>query len=139
MERYWAVGQTWTGKEHRARADIEDVDHGAFVPTFELRVTRRGLEDVTERPLLPGYVLFKTGPDDWGNVADIEGVRVLSHGMVAGRVREAEIERLMRAHVSGAYNRAVVVSHGKTVTKSKQARRGRKPRPGNRIRKRTAP
>ena len=138
MEQYWAVGQTWTGREHRIRAEIEDMDKGAFLPTCERRTVRRGLLDVRERPLLPGYVMFRTDAQGWGDVAAVEGVRVLANGMVAGRVLDMEMARLVLAHATGAGNEFAVVSPGRAAP-SKQARRGRKPRRGKRIRKRTAP
>lgn len=138
MEQYWAVGQTWTGREHRIRADIEGLDHGAFLPTCERRTVRRGLLDVRERPLLPGYVMFRTDAKGWGDVAAVDGVRVIANDEVAGRVLDKEIARLIFAHATGAGNEFAVVSAGRPAP-SKQARRGRKPRRGKRIRKRTAP
>jgi hypothetical protein len=57
-EQYWGACRTFTGREHVVRAKIEEMDRGAFLPTFVRSWVAGGKLSVAERPAVPGYVFF---------------------------------------------------------------------------------
>lgn len=134
QRQYWAVAQVMTGREHVVRSEIEKSNYGAFLATYGEAGVRRGLRFARERALLPGYVLFYTGPETWGGVAGIEGLhRVLHTDGKAGRVRDDEMIELVLGHAIGSHNQIVHVS-----SNAPRGMRRRKPRPGKRLRKITS-
>lgn len=133
-EQYWAACQTMPGTEHLIRADIEESNRGAFVPTLARTWMRDGKLCATETPSLPGYVFFRATPDDWGAVSSIEGVqRVLVNDGLPMRVSSADMARMVLGHATGAHNRIEAVINSDRKSRRKNSR---KPRPGNRIRDR---
>jgi transcription antitermination factor NusG len=133
QKQYWAVAQVMTGREHVVRAEIEKSNYGAFLATYGQSGVRRGLRFACERPLLPGYVLFYTGPESWGGVAGIEGlIRVVNCEGKASPVNDRDMIRLVLGHAAGAHNEVVHVSS------AAPRQRSRKPRPGKRLRKVTS-
>jgi transcription antitermination factor NusG len=134
-EQYWAVVQTFTGQEHKIRKAIEQGDRGTFIPTFVRRSVSRGRIADTERPVLPGYVLFRTTAKGWGDIGALDGVfRVLAHDrLVARRVQDSEMVMLFMGHATGEHNRAEILA---PVASSRgKPRRNRKPRASKRLRK----
>ncbi|MEY9580971.1 transcription antitermination factor NusG [Bradyrhizobium diazoefficiens] len=130
---YWAVAQVITGREHVVRSEIENSNYGAFLATYGQSGVRRGLRFARERPLLPGYVLFHTGPESWGGVAAIDGlIRVVNSQGKASPVQDSEMIRLVLGHAGGAHNEIAHASSAAPRT------RRRKPRPGKRLRKVTS-
>lgn len=134
-KQHWAACQVITGLEHMVRAEIEAADYGAFLPTYARCQIRRGKLWDRELPLLPGYVMFRTPHEGWGQVGAIKGVlRVLADGHAARAVDDLEVARLMIDHAAGVHNVRIYARNDNGQFKRK---RSRKPRPGNRIRKAT--
>lgn len=134
-EQYWAACQTMPGREHLIRADIEDAGRGAFLPTLARTWVRDGKICATEAPAVAGYVFFRTTPDDWGQVSNIEGVqRVLVNDGIAMRVSHGDMARMVLGHATGVHNRIEAWPTGERRQRNKNSR---KPRPGKRLRNNT--
>jgi transcriptional antiterminator NusG len=134
-EPYWTACRVFGGQEHIVRAKIEEMDRGAFLPTFVRSWVSGGKPSVAERPTLPGYVLFRSMPDDWAAVQDIDGViGVLANGDHAMRISNDDMIRLTLDHADGANNRF----EGCFASPGRGARRNsRKPRASKRARMRS--
>lgn len=134
QQQYWAACQTMPGREHLIRADIEEGGRGAFLPTLARTWVRDGKLCATETPAVAGYVFFRTTPDDWGRVSNIEGVqRVLVNDGIAMRVSNDDMVRMVLGHATGAHN-----CIGAVVSTARKRGSSRKPRPGKRIRERSS-
>lgn len=142
---HWAVAQTVTKMEHLARREIEKTNHGAFLPTYAHHRKVDGRQYSNERPLLSGYVLFRTAPDDWAGIPDIHGI----YGVLAGPdergrlkpspVTDAEMIRLFMGSALNHHNQVDAPRYTKYFRGEKPKRKtSRKPRPGNRLRNYTA-
>jgi transcription antitermination factor NusG len=130
-EQYWAACQTMPGREHLIRADIEEGGRGAFLPTLARTWVRDGKLCATEAPAVAGYVFFRTTPDGWGQVSNIEGVqRVLVNDGLAMRVSNDDMARMVLGHAMGEHN--LLEAHVARVKAGR--RRSKKPRPCKRIR-----
>lgn len=131
-ERFWAACRTFTGREHIIRAKIEEMDRGAFLPTYVRSWVSGGRPSATERAAIPGYVFFRSTRDDWPPVQSIDGViGILLDGDRAMRIPHHEMARLMLDHAGGANNRF----DGCISTSTQPGRRrGRKPRRSKRAR-----
>lgn len=140
MSQYWSACQVMPGREHVVRAEIEKGERGAFVPTYARAWFADGKVSAGERAAMQGYVFFRTRENDWGSVADIDGVqRVLTmengdRPRLAKRVSDADMARMVIAHATGQHNRIEACIY---TGKPKERQRRRRPRPGNRIRKAT--
>lgn len=134
-EQYWAVCRTFTGREHVVRAKIEEMDRGAFIPTFVRSWVSGGKMSAAERSAVPGYVFFRSGRDDWPPVQGVDGViGVLLNGDRAMRVSPAEMTKLMLDHASGSNDRF----DGCISMPARSGRRNsRKPRQSKRARMRS--
>jgi transcription antitermination factor NusG len=130
---HWAVCQTLSSRVHRVRPEIEKIDRGTFLPTYARVWASRGKLSASERQLFPGYLFFRTAPDDWAAVANVDGVyRVLTKpGELAARVSDAEMDRMVREHVSGKHNEVDLSG----LEPGRRSKRGnRKPRASRRAR-----
>jgi transcription antitermination factor NusG len=123
------------GREHVIRADIEETNRGAFVPTHARTWVRDGKLCATETPSVPGYVFFRATDEDWGAVNNIEGVqRVLVNDGLAMIVSHHDMARMVLGHAMGVNNRIVAPPR---PTAGRKRGNSRKPRPGKRIRSRS--
>ncbi len=134
---HWAVAQTVNGMEGRVLRELENANHGGFLPTYVRHWKVDGRPYTKEYPLFGGYVFFQIDPDHWAGLPDIHGVyRVLfTAEYKAARVTETEMTRLMLAHAKGTHNRtdpAKFTKYYRSVQTSK--RNSRKPRPSKRLR-----
>lgn len=121
------------GREHVIRFEIEKAERGAFLPTFTRSWVTNGKLSCGERPVIPGYVFFRTDRDSWGCIQAIEGVQqVLTNQNCAMRVSEADMIRMVIGHAANDHqdHRVRLVSERRVRNSS------RKPRPGKRIRER---
>lgn len=133
-QQYWGACQTMPGREHLIRADIEEGGRGAFLPTLARTWVRDGKLCATESPAVAGYVFFRTTPEGWGQVSNIEGVqRVLVNDGIAMRVSNADMARMVLGHATGEHNRI----DARPAAERKQRGKSRKPRPGKRLRNNT--
>jgi transcription antitermination factor NusG len=133
-EQFWAACQTVLGREHLVRADIEQMERGAFVPTLVRSWIRDGKLCATETTATPGYVFFRATDEDWGAVKNIDGVqRVLVNDGLAMVVSPHDMARMVLGHAIGAHNCIVAVP---AVSTGRKRGNSRKPRPGKRIRMR---
>lgn len=134
-EQYWAACRVFGGREHIVRGKIEEMDRGAFIPTFVRSWVSGGKPSAAERPAIPGYVFFRVNADDWSPVGDIDDViDVLTNGDRAMRVSDADMVRIVLDHADGAHNRF----EGCFAAPSRCARRkNRKPRASKRARLRS--
>jgi transcription antitermination factor NusG len=132
-DQHWAVCQTLSSRVHRVRPEIEKIDRGTFLPTYARVWASGGKLSARERQLFPGYLFFRTAPDQWAAVAQVDGVyRVLTKpGELAARVSDAEMERMVREHVSGKHNEVDLSGLDRDPFKR---RRQRKPRASKRAR-----
>ncbi|MES2030861.1 MAG: transcription termination/antitermination NusG family protein [Pseudomonadota bacterium] len=131
---HWAVCQTFSNRVHRVRPEIEKAERGTFLPTYGKVWTKGGLPWSSERQLMPGYIFFRTEPDAWGEVKNIEGVySVLTNGGSAGRVLDSEMRRLVLDDAMGVHNRFEGV-FSDSGGKKRYSKRRRRPRPGKRAR-----
>lgn len=131
-ETYWAVCRTFSNRVHRVMPEIEKTNRQTFVPTYVRTWVSGGRISSRERVLLPGYALFRTGDDDWGAVANIDGVdEVLSNVGRACRVTDEEFVRLFIGNASRAFDEIdrEVIDH-----EPRKRRRRRRARPGKRLR-----
>lgn len=138
-ESYWAVAQTVTTMEHLVRRDLEKTNHGAFLPTCARRWKVDDREYAKERPLIVGYVFFKTTGDDYAGVPDIHGVyRVLTGACgIASRVPSSDIARLMLKHIAGDDDEnlpARFTKYYQPFRAPRASRKSRKPRASKRAR-----
>lgn len=132
-EPYWAACQIVSHQAHLIRADIEKANHGTFIPTYVRVKYVKGTKYAQELPLLPGYLFFMTEPDQWSEVANINGVLdVLADGLVPRRVTDEEMSRLTLEHAMGMHNN---IQSGYQPRK-KNSRRRRRPRHGKALRTR---
>jgi transcriptional antiterminator NusG len=131
-EQYWGACRTFTGREHVVRAKIEEMDRGAFLPTFVRSWVADGKLSVAERPAVPGYVFFRASQDDWSPVQDVDSViGVLANGGSAMRISNDDMARLVIDHAAATHNRF----EGCLSSPSRGSRRkSRKPRPSKRAR-----
>jgi transcription antitermination factor NusG len=129
---HWAVCQALSSRVHRVRPEIEKIDRGTFLPTYARVWASGGKLSARERQLFPGYLFFRTEPDNWGEVAAVDGVyRVLTKpGELAARVTDAEMNRIVLDHVSGRHNEVDLSG----LEQQRKRRRGRKPRASRRAR-----
>ena len=87
---------------------------------------------------MPGYLFFMTEPEGWGDVANVEGVfgvltRYDERGeLVAGRVTESEINRLVLGHIRGEFDD--INLDGIERVSQPRRKRHRKPRASKRAR-----
>lgn len=134
-EQFWAACQTIPGREHLVRADIEEMERGAFVPTLARTWIREGKLCATEAAAVPGYVFFRATDEDWGAVSNIDGVqRVLVNGGFAMIVSHHDMARMVLGHALGEHNRIEAVANRERGARKKHSR---KPRPGMRLRNNT--
>lgn len=127
---YWSVCQTFSNRVHRVRPEIEKVDRGTFLPTYARHWSKGGLPWSNERQLMPGYIFFRTEPDGWGDVKNIEGVyAVLTNAGRAGRVLDDEMRRLVLDDAMGVHNKI----EGSDPAHRRGSKR-RRPRPSKRAR-----
>lgn len=141
-ESYWAVAQTVTTMEHLVRREIEKTNHGAFLPTCARYWKVDGVQYAKERPLVGGYVFFKTAGDDYAGIPDIHGVYCVLKGPdgIASRVSPAEIGRLMLSHIIGGGNETMAPRYTKyyqPLRYTRVNRKSRKPRQSKRARNTT--
>jgi transcriptional antiterminator NusG len=131
-EQYWAACRTFTGREHVVRAKIEELDRGAFLPTYVRSWVSGGKLSAAERAGVAGYVFFRSSQDDWPPVQGVDGViGVLLDGDRAARISSGNMARLVLDHADGANNRF----DGCISAPSRSGRRKtRKPRPSKRAR-----
>lgn len=133
MSKYWTACQVMPGIEHKVRAEIEKGDRGAFLPTLAKVWVSGGKVSSRECPMIPGYVFFMTEADDWGQVADVDGVqRVLTMGQKAKPVDDDEMCRMVLDHAMGEHN---YIDRSIRNIKAKERKKQRKRRSGRRIRK----
>lgn len=85
---------------------------------------------------MPGYLLFMTEPDLWGEVKNVEGVYdVLSNNGRASRVTDDEMRRLVLGHILGEANEVDLAGLERQQYRSKSKReRARRQRPSKRAR-----
>lgn len=125
-EPYWTACQIISHRGHLIRADVEKADHGTFVPTYVRVKYVKGTKYAQELPLLPGYLIFQTEPDQWSEVANIDGVLdVLADGLVPRRITDDEMSRLTLEHAMGMHNS---IQSG-YQPRQRNSRRRRRPRP----------
>lgn len=130
-EQYWTACQTVTGREHMVRAEIENMERGAFLPTIVRSSISCGKLSVGERAALPGYVLFRSDSEDWPDVNEIEGViGVLVNGGRSMRIDPVDMARLMIDHACGAHNELKV----RLSEPKRERKKSRRPRPSKRAR-----
>jgi transcription antitermination factor NusG len=130
---HWAVCQALSSRVHLVRPEIEKIDRGTFLPTYARVWSSGGKLSARERQLFPGYLFFRTAPDDWAAVANVDGVyRVLANGETASRVTENEMNRIVLEHISGTHNE--VDLSGLEPGKRRRRRGNRKPRASRRAR-----
>lgn len=130
-EPHWAACQIFSNQVHAVRADIEREEHGTFLPTFVQIKYVGGKKYAQEVPLFPGYLLFKTEPDKWGAIPEIEGViDVLAHSNIASRITDEEMYRLTVESAMGTHNK-IESAYGQ---RKRNSRRRRRPRPGKALR-----
>jgi transcription antitermination factor NusG len=129
----WSVAQIFSKRAHRIRQEMEDMGHGTFTPTYARHWISDGKPSSRESALFPGYIMFKTGAEDWARVGCVEGViRVLrSAGSVpaASPVTPAEMYRMMTEDAMGVHNDIASV-----VVATEERRRRRRPRKSKRAR-----
>jgi hypothetical protein len=63
-EQYWGACQAMPGREHQIRADIEESNRDAFLPTLARTWIGDGKLCATESLAIVGYVFFRTTIDD---------------------------------------------------------------------------
>jgi hypothetical protein len=137
-EEHWAVCRTFSNRVHWVRPEIEKTNHGTFLPTYVRAWASDGKFSCRERALMPGYLFFMTEPDRWGDVKNVEGVfDVLTKydprgRLVAGRVTEAEINRLVLGHIRGEFDD--INLDGLERVRQPRRRRHRRPRASKRAR-----
>lgn len=138
-EQYWTVCQTFAGREHLVRAEIEKINRGAMVLPYARTWVSDGKVSSGERAVLQGYVFFLTDSKDWDAVAEIEGVQQVltcdrgDGRMVAKQVRCTDIARMVVDHFTGYHDdMAVCMDTGRPA---RERGRSRKPRRSKRIRK----
>lgn len=132
-QTYWAACQTIPGTEHLVRADIEESNRGAFVPTMARTWVRDGKLCATEAPAIRGYVFFRATDKDWGFVNNIEGVKVLVNNGNPMIINHQDMARMVLDHALGQHNRL----EARVARAKADRRKSRKPRPGKRIRMRS--
>lgn len=132
QEVYWTACQMMPGQEHLVRADIEESNRGAFVPTMVRTWVRDGKLCATESSAVPGYVFFRATDEDWAAVNNIEGVRVLVNNGLPMIVSPKDMARMVMGHALGEHNRL----EARLERSKAERRKSRKPRPGKRIRAR---
>ena|SRR5579872_5765991 len=126
---YWAACQILSHRGHLVRSDIEKADHGTLLPTFVRVWVKNGARYEKQFPLFPGYLLFQTEPDKWGEVTGVHGVlKVLANCGNASRITEQEISRILVDDFTGIHNR----TDAPKETRGRYSRRRRRPRPGKR-------
>lgn len=141
---HWTVAQTVSKMEHIVRRDIEKTDHGAFLPTYARHWKVDGRQHSKEYPLLGGYVLFHTHPDNWAGIPDIHGVyRVLAgpntlrpDKRIPMRVSDAEMQRLFLGCALNLHTRIDPPRYTKYYRPDRDEKRknSRKPRASKRAR-----
>ncbi len=131
-EQFWAACRTFTGREHVVRAKIEEMNRGAFLPTYVRSWVSGGRLSAAERAAVPGYVFFRSSRDDWPPVQGVDGViGVLLDGDRAMRISNDEMARLVLDHAAGQNNRFEGCISALSCA---GRRRGRKPRRSKRAR-----
>jgi transcription antitermination factor NusG len=136
----WAVCQALSSRVHRVRPEIEKIDRGTFVPTFARVWASDGKLSARERQLFPGYLFFVCGPEDWGAVAGVDGVyRVLTNDGSDGKRRaslvpEADMQRLVIGHATGAFNEIDLRGLERPSSKTTRRRKRTRSRPSKRAR-----
>lgn len=134
-EQIWAAARAMPGREHVIRGEIEKANHGAFLPTYARTWISDGKVSARESALMPGYVFFKTDPEGWGHVSNIDGVQdVLAYSSgVAKRVTDDEMMRLVLGHASGDGDRIEAPIRFEPPRRERK-KCSRKPRRSRRIR-----
>lgn len=125
-----------SGSERQAQRDIERAGFGTRIPSFRVAFNRHGGQHVQLRPLFPGMVFTYLEPG-YGDLDEIEGVRVLKIAGQPLRIRGAdgeELNRLERRCLFGDFNKVRVQPNRNGFGQFKQRKRRRRPRPGKRLR-----
>jgi transcription antitermination factor NusG len=138
---YWTAAYTNVGAERKARDSIEALDRGTCLPTFAKVYYAGGRKKAFERPILNRYILVALhdrNDEAWSQVAHADGVHKVicasdENGYpVPSRVADKEVERLMWAHMTGAFNS---VQHRSANGQFQKPRRRRcRPRAGKKAR-----
>jgi transcription antitermination factor NusG len=129
-EEYWAVCRAFSNRVHWLRPEIEKTNHGTFMPTYVRVWSSDGKLSIRERALMPGYLFFKTKPNLWGEVANVEGVYgVLANNGKASKVTVDEMQRMVIGHILGDANEVDLAGlerqHQRYQSKRERARRQR--------------
>jgi transcription antitermination factor NusG len=133
---YWAVCRAFSNRVHWLRPEIEKTNHGTFMPTYVRVWSSDGKLSIRERALMPGYLLFMTKPNLWGEVKNVEGVyEVLANNGKASRVTDTEMQRLVMGHILGNANEVDLAGLERQQCRSRSKReRARRQRPSKRAR-----
>lgn len=141
---YWVACYTDVGAERKAQDGIEGLGRGTFLPTFAKVYTAGGRRKAFERPILNRYILVALhdrSDEAWSQVAHADGVHKVicafdENGYpVPSRVADKEVEHLMWAHMTGAFNS---VQHRSANGQFQKPRRRRcRPRAGKKARSST--
>jgi hypothetical protein len=131
-EPYWTACYTLPGAEHKARAGIENVGFGTFLPTFVRKGMFRGRLTETVNPLISRYVFVAIDHANEEQIGEIHQELIDGVSHIVGQVRDAEMHRLVMAHASGTFN--VVTHRDNSGRFARYGKRRPRPRPGKRLR-----
>lgn len=137
--QHWTACYTDPGAERDVQIEIEKRDIGTLLPTYVTTWLFSGKVRAQETPILGRYVLIAVPAEGAERLIGIEGVQ----GILAGQITDREIERLMLAHMTGAYNQVRTrAANGRFASSAasprrKQKKRRRRPRAGKHVRNRT--
>jgi len=107
LGRAWFLLCYFSTEETNVSDEIRKLGYDIFSPQQSAVVIRRGRRMVVNSALFPGYmfVSFDRERDDWGLLADIDGViGILKNANNPVRVPTEEIERLRRAEDAGLFD-----------------------------------
>lgn len=132
MNQYWTACHTQPGAEPKVRKGIEEAGFGTFLPTYAKCWRRGGRVRSREFPLMPGYVLVSIDQTNNDKIGEIHRELIEGVDYLLGKVSQKEIDRLLNAHVFGAFNVMVVRDvRGRfmpAITQEKPKKRRSRPR-----------
>lgn len=98
----WFALQTVSGKEGAVAVILEGKAYEVFLPLYERR--RQWADRVKKvlKPLFPGYLFCRVGPEARGRIVTTPGViRIVGFGNSPARIDDEEVEAIRRITESG--------------------------------------
>ncbi len=118
LGRAWFVACVESRRETDAQATIRGLGFDVFCPMEAKTKRLRGRRVECREAVFPGYlfVSFDRERDDWGAIADADGVMgILKNGQMPSRVHDIIIARLRNMDEAGVFDAGNALKEGQPV------------------------